>query len=356
MTSTYAEDDQLGEPPINFGDVPIDKLNPLASSNSPAPLIQGSIPKETAILTHASLHGLSKEKAERIRSLYERLDLDNDGTINIRDLSRALQKEANHIPTNYAGRILQRISREDKDEIDFSEFIQYVVDHEKKLELIFKDLDKNQDGYIDIKEIKQYCHSLGIPITDQKAGYIIRKMDQTGSASIDLSEFQKFMLFFPSDKPTDIVSFWRHNLIIDLGEDSQLPEEFSKLEMETGVWWRHLVSGGVAGAASRTCTAPLDRLKVFLQVHSSKANPCGVRQGLRLLYKEGGISSFWRGNGINVMKIAPESAFKFMSYEQMKRLIQRVNHSEELSIYERFLAGSAAGSISQSLIYPVRLF
>lgn len=36
--------------------------------------------------------------------------------------------------------------------------------------------------------------------------------------------------------------------------------------MQTGMWWRHLVAGGVAGAVSRTCTAPLDRLKVFLQV------------------------------------------------------------------------------------------
>ena len=26
-----------------------------------------------------------------------------------------------------------------------------------------------------------------------------------------------------------------------------------------GIWWRHLMSGAIAGAISRTCTAPLDR-------------------------------------------------------------------------------------------------
>lgn len=38
-------------------------------------------------------------------------------------------------------------------------------------------------------------------------------MDQTGSASINLPEFQQFMLFFPSDRPEEIVNFWRHNLV-----------------------------------------------------------------------------------------------------------------------------------------------
>ena len=57
--------------------------------------------------------------------------------------------------------------------------------------------------------------------------------------------------------------FWQ---IIDIGEDIAVPDDFSEQDMITGMWWRHLVAGGVAGAVSRTCTAPLDRLKIFLQV------------------------------------------------------------------------------------------
>jgi len=53
---------------------------------------------------------------------------------------------------------------------------------------------------------------------------------------------------------------------MDIGEDIGVPEEFTKGEMVSGMWWRHLVSGGIAGAVSRTCTAPLDRIKVYLQV------------------------------------------------------------------------------------------
>uniref|UniRef100_A0A2A4JEN3 Calcium-binding mitochondrial carrier protein SCaMC-2 n=1 Tax=Heliothis virescens TaxID=7102 RepID=A0A2A4JEN3_HELVI len=140
---------------------------------------------------------------------------------------------------------------------------------------------------------------------------------------------------------------------LDIGEDMNVPDDFTQSELQTGKWWRHLLAGGIAGAFSRTCTAPLDRLKVFLQVHPTRENMAGC---LARMISEGGIRGLWRGNGINVIKIAPESALKFAAYEQIKRLIKgdkRANHP--LEIHERFVAGATAGAMSQTVIYPLEV-
>lgn len=141
------------------------------------------------------------------------------------------------------------------------------------------------------------------------------------------------------------------NMYLDIGEDMNVPDDFTQTEMQTGMWWRHLAAGGVAGAVSRTCTAPLDRLKVFLQVQASKQK---IADCFRAMLKEGGVASLWRGNGINVLKIAPETAIKFAAYEQVKRLIKG-DTTHTLSIYERFCAGALAGGISQTAIYPLEV-
>lgn len=138
---------------------------------------------------------------------------------------------------------------------------------------------------------------------------------------------------------------------MDIGEDLNVPDDFTQSEMQSGMWWRHLAAGGFAGAVSRTCTAPLDRLKVFLQVQTSKQR---ISDCLKYMLKEGGVQSLWRGNGINVLKIAPESAIKFAAYEHIKRLI-RGNDKRPMTIYERFVAGACAGGVSQTVIYPLEV-
>lgn len=129
------------------------------------------------------------------------------------------------------------------------------------------------------------------------------------------------------------------------------------------------ISGATAGMVGRTCTAPLDRLKILLQAGKSKDLPrwpkgtkgapgSFIRSPLSLVFRhvlrDGGILGFWRGNGANVLKVMPETAVKFVIYEFIKSTwLGESPDTEKLSIAQRFFCGSVAGGISQLAIYPL---
>jgi solute carrier family 25 phosphate transporter 23/24/25/41 len=113
----------------------------------------------------------------------------------------------------------------------------------------------------------------------------------------------------------------------------------------------YFIAGGIAGVVSRTATAPLDRLKVYLiaQTGSKDTAVRAAKDGaplaagghvsrslggaLKELWRAGGIRSLFAGlfsqlttsqdhssdvcigNGLNVLKVMPESAIKFGAYE-----------------------------------------
>lgn len=68
-------------------------------------------------------------------------------------------------------------------------------------------------------------------------------------------------------------------------------------ETNKAVWWKFLVSGAVAGAVSRTGTAPLDRAKVFMQVQTGIGQGYiqGTDLGARLENRDEGSIVMWMG-------------------------------------------------------------
>ncbi|XP_076126352.1 calcium-binding mitochondrial carrier protein SCaMC-2-A [Alosa pseudoharengus] len=238
-------------------------------------------------------------------------------------------------------------------QLDFEEFVHYLQDHEKDLKLVFKTLDKKSAGHVDAKEIVESLRDLGVYITLQQAEKVLTSMDKNGTMTIDSKDWKNYPTLQPVENLPEIILYWKHSTIFDVGENLMVPDEFTEEEKLTGMWWRHLVAGGGAGAVSRTFTAPLDRLKVIMQVHGSRSGNMCLMTGLAQMIKEGGVRALWRGNGINVIKIAPESALKFMAYEQIKRLMG--SNGQTLGISERFVAGSLAGVFAQSVIYPMEV-
>ncbi|XP_029295997.1 LOW QUALITY PROTEIN: calcium-binding mitochondrial carrier protein SCaMC-2-A [Cottoperca gobio] len=248
---------------------------------------------------------------------------------------------------------LKREENNSDEQLDFEEFVHYLQDYEKDLTLVVKSLNRKNAGHVDPKEFMQSLQNLGVHISPQLAEKALKSMDKNGMITINSKDWSNYPMVEKTENVPEIILYWKHSTIFDVGENLMVPDEFTVEEKQTGMWWRHLVAGGGAGAVSRTCTAPLDRLKVMMQVYGSRTNNMCIMTGMMQMIREGGMKSLWRGNGVNIIKIAPETALKFMAYEQIKKFIG--SEKMTLGIVDRFVAGSLAGVIAQSTIYPMEV-
>ncbi|KAJ5945608.1 hypothetical protein N7454_002447 [Penicillium verhagenii] len=136
----------------------------------------------------------------------------------------------------------------------------------------------------------------------------------------------------------------------------------------------YFAAGGIAGVVSRTATAPLDRLKVYLIAKTGVKQHaiCAAKDGaplvaagnasktlvdaLKELWKAGGIRSLFAGNGLNVVKVMPESAIKFGAYESAKRVFAELEGHDDpkrLKPTSQFLSGGIGGMVAQCFVYPL---
>ncbi|KAL6126278.1 hypothetical protein ACLB2K_074329 [Fragaria x ananassa] len=150
--------------------------------------------------------------------------------------------------------------------------------------------------------------------------------------------------------------------IVNLAEEAKLAREGVVKAPSLAVLsvCKSLVAGGVAGGVSRTAVAPLERMKILLQVqnpHNIKYS--GTVQGLKYIWRTEGFRGLFKGNGTNCARIVPNSAVKFFSYEQASKGIlwmyreKTGNEDAQLTPLLRLGAGACAGIIAMSATYPL---
>lgn len=73
------------------------------------------------------------------------------------------------------------------------------------------------------------------------------------------------------------------------------------------------------------------------------------------MIKEGGWTSLWRGNLLNVLKTAPKQALRFAFYDKFKMFIKNKDGKKHVTNNERFLAGAVAGVFAQTICFPLEV-
>ncbi|KAL9374236.1 hypothetical protein Peur_033856 [Populus x canadensis] len=159
-----------------------------------------------------------------------------------------------------------------------------------------------------------------------------------------------------------------HGSIVDAGARKFLQQHNNKQSPQHSQLGtvQQLLAGGIAGAFSKTCTAPLARLTILFQVqgmHSdvtalSKAN---IWQEASRVINEEGFRAFWKGNLVTIAHRLPYSSVSFYAYERYKSFLQpllgvenhRVNGTADLAVH--FIGGGMAGITAASATYPLDL-
>lgn len=318
------------------------------------------------------IEGLSAtfEDDNQLEALFKRLDVNKDGKICTSDITHVLEEfhggENKELSFGLAESFLTRCGLDNEGLLDFKEFADYVREHDKRLLIAFDQLDKNKSGRITVNDIQETFRQFNMPLSNEEAEKLVRRVDQAGDLNIVYGEWREFLLFHPAESLPNIFEFWRHIACIDVGSDAAvgIPEDFSTINMLTSEkQLLQLTAGAIAGAVSRTCTAPIDRLKLMRQVYGYKHKGSGFVEAYRYMFREGGPLSLWRGNGINVLKIAPETALKYGTYEHYKRLLTSsdigcswlTDMLDGRPLLAKFAAGSLAGLTAQTIIYPLEV-
>ncbi|CAH0577860.1 unnamed protein product [Chrysodeixis includens] len=121
-------------------------------------------------------------------------------------------------------------------------------------------------------------------------------------------------------------------------------------------------AGGVSAAVSKTAVAPIERVKLLLQVqHSSKQIKAdkrykGIFDVIKRIPKEQGILSFWRGNFANVLRYFPTQALNFAFKDKYKTIfLEGINKNTQFWRYfaGNLISGGAAGATSMCFVYPL---
>merc|ERR1711861_71607 len=126
---------------------------------------------------------------------------------------------------------------------------------------------------------------------------------------------------------------------------------------------KDFLAGGVSGAIAKTCTAPIERVKLIIQTQD--ANPrimsgeipryTGIVNCFTRVGSEQGISAFWRGNFVNILRYFPTQAFNFAFKDTIKAMFPKYNPKKNFWAFfgVNMASGGLAGAGSLTIVYPL---
>ena len=330
-----------------------------------------------------------EDKLRRHQQIFETIDKTHKGHVTFGEFREAM-KDTNHPLKDSPFAMAELYQSFDNNSgngslwrrqqpIDFQKFNEYLMTAETQIEKGFINVDKDHDGKITPSDVSTYLSKIGCTPKPEEIEKFFHNLDAEKKGFITYSTFRDSLLFMPRLEGSRIRTAYKF-FNDDLDNLSSEGDVTIGDDILNSVGY--FLAGGLSGVVSRTCTAPLDRVKVFLiartdlsstllknknelrhhieeirhkKIPAQKIESPLVRS-IKTIYKQGGLKAFYVGNGLNVIKVFPESAMKFGSFEATKKLmcqLEGVDDEKKLSKFSTYLSGGIGGVLAQTTVYPI---
>lgn len=325
---------------------------------------------------------------EALRRRFNDLDSNGKGFITSAELKVALEKlqlpatdESVHefmagvITSN--GRVKNGKS-EAQLRLNFHDFANFALQRERELLKTFQELDSAGNGFLTENQLKQALVRMGHSrVTNDEVGNMLDRI-KTGQGAfskgkgllgasndrfvtigraVDFAEFRDFLMLSNACDMRGALEVWGRAMV-DIGDVPMTFPAVSQKKAEkvgtAGGVLKHLLVGAVSGGVSRSVVAPLERVKIEYMVDSSKiAADGGVFGTVGRIFKNEGFAGLFKGNALNVCRIAPTKAVEFFCYDKYKEYTLKLHGRDEMEGHERMIGGSLASMAGTALTHPV---
>jgi solute carrier family 25 phosphate transporter 23/24/25/41 len=318
-------------------------------------------------------------RRQRIRRLFDSIDTDKSGVLDAEEIRKKMLSfsksgvSGTESAELYAKGLMERADSSGDGLIDAEEFEAFVVQQERDLYRLFAEMDTSGDGVVELAELRAALESRGINATEKSLKKFVANINVDGDQTVSWIEFRDAFALNPAS--VDLVSAF--SFYQDMFGASVTGTEFIALPPDDakakGTRMRYILASMISAAASRTCTAPMERIRIYLTLGGGeKRKPkwysmltragrndliANARATIQTIMKDGGlIRGFWRGNLISIVKIIPEASARSLALGQTRVLVARMERVEDgisISPSGRFAAGAMGGLMSTAVVYPL---
>lgn len=159
---------------------------------------------------------------ETVEEIFNELDLNGKNYLSESEIKIALSARGVPVTKTLLNEIFKTCDTSNQGIISRDDFRKFSRSQNKKLKLIFKEMDIKNNNLLSFRDLKNFISNINPEYTDEQIHYMIKKMDYNQNGTIHMEDFINFYHLVPIHNAKMAFDLFSREHI-DFGENYAVP-------------------------------------------------------------------------------------------------------------------------------------